>query len=98
MKPNVHCVWLAKGGRKEVKIMRFQLNIHLIKHGIDLTSIELDSVSIFQKQARQNTKKKKKNGCDFEAVNTSCMVCIKRNVTKFSSLQTKTNSFTKKDK
>ena len=48
MKPNEHCVWLAKGGRKEVKTMRFQLIIHLIKHGTNLTSIQLDSVSIFQ--------------------------------------------------
>ena len=48
MKPNEHCVWLAKGGRKGVKTMRYQLIIHLIKHGTNLTSIELDSVSIFQ--------------------------------------------------
>ena len=47
MKPNVHCVWLAKGGRKGLKTMRFQLIIHLIKHETNLTSIELDSVSIF---------------------------------------------------
>ena len=48
MKPNVHCVWLDKGGRKGLKKMRFQLITHLIKHGTNLTSIELDSVSIFQ--------------------------------------------------
>ena len=48
MKSNVHCVWLAKGGRKGVKTMRFQLIIHLIQHGTNLTSIELDSVLIFQ--------------------------------------------------
>ena len=48
MKPNVHCVWLAKGGSKGLKTMRFQLIIQLIKHGTNLTSIELDSVSIFQ--------------------------------------------------
>ena len=53
----------------------------------------------FSLQVRQNTKKKKKkNWCDFEAINVSCMVCIKRNATRFSSLQTKTNRFNKKGK
>ena len=47
-KPDVHCVWLANGGRKRSKLARIQLIIHLIKHGTNLTSIELDKVSIFQ--------------------------------------------------
>ena len=46
--PDVHCVWLAKGGRKRLKAARIQLIIHSIRHGTNLTSIELDKVSIFQ--------------------------------------------------
>ena len=41
-------VWLAKGGRKRFNIARIQLIIHSIRHGTDLTSIELDKFSIFQ--------------------------------------------------
>ena len=41
-------VWLAKGGRKRFKALRIQLIIHSIRHGIDLTSIELGKFSIFQ--------------------------------------------------
>ena len=41
-------VWLAKGGRKRINIARIQLIIHSIRHGTDLTSIELDKFSIFQ--------------------------------------------------
>ena len=48
LKPNVLCVWLAKGGRKRSKSIRIQLIIHSTKHGTDLTSIELDKFSIFQ--------------------------------------------------
>ena len=40
-------VWLAKGGRKKFKVARIQLIIHSIRHGTDLTSIELDNFSIF---------------------------------------------------
>ena len=45
---NVHCMWLAKGGRKKLKAAIIQLTIHSIRHGTNLTSIELDKVSIFQ--------------------------------------------------
>ena len=72
MKPNVHCVWLAKGGRKGVKTMRFQLIIYLIKHVTNLTSI--GQCFNFSNCKLGKTQKK---GCDFEAVNISCMVCIK---------------------
>ena len=48
LKPNVLCVWLAKGGRKRSKSIRIQLSIHSTKHGTNLTSIEWDKVSIFQ--------------------------------------------------
>ena len=41
-------VCLAKGGIKRFKALRIQLIIHSIRHGIDLTSIELDKFSIFQ--------------------------------------------------
>ena len=41
-------VWLPKGGRKKFKAARIQLIIHSIRHGTDLTSIELDNFSIFQ--------------------------------------------------
>ena len=77
LKPNVHCVWLAKGGRKRLRTMRHQLIIHSIMHGTNLISTELDNISVFffKLQARQNTKKK---GCDFEAVNIRCMVYIKK--------------------
>ena len=48
LKPNVLGVWLAKGGRKRSKSTRVQLIIHSDRHGTNLTSIELDKVSIFQ--------------------------------------------------
>ena len=48
LKTYVHCVWLAKGGRKRSKVTRIKLIIHSTKHEINLTSIELDNVSIFQ--------------------------------------------------
>ena len=48
LKTDVHCVWLAKGGRKRAKTTIIQLNIHSIRHGTNLTSVELDKVSIFQ--------------------------------------------------
>ena len=48
LKPNMLCVWLEKGGRKRSKSIRIQLIIHSIRHGTDLTSIELDKFSIFQ--------------------------------------------------
>ena len=48
LKPNVHSVWLARGGRKRSKAIRFQLIIHSIRHGTNLTSTELDNVSTFQ--------------------------------------------------
>ena len=48
LKPNVLGVWLAKGGRKRSKSTRVQLIIHSARHGTNLTSIELDKVSIFQ--------------------------------------------------
>ena len=48
LKPNALGVWLAKGGRKRSKSIRIQLIIHSTKHGTNLTSIELDKVSIFQ--------------------------------------------------
>ena len=47
LKPNVLGVWLAKGGRKRSKSTRVQLIIHSARHGTNLTSIELDKVSIF---------------------------------------------------
>ena len=47
-KPDVHCAWLVKGGRKRLKTMRLQLIIYLIMHGTNLTSMELGSVLIFQ--------------------------------------------------
>ena len=48
LKPNVLGVWLAKGERKRSKSTRVQLIIHSIRHGTNLTSIELDKVSSFQ--------------------------------------------------
>ena len=53
LKTDVHCVWLAKGGRKRSKVTRIQLIIHSTRHGINITLTGLDSVSIFQ-----NIKKK----------------------------------------
>ena len=57
LKPNVLCVWLAKGGRKRSKSTRVQLIIHSIMHGTNLTSIELDNFQFFKLWARQNTQK-----------------------------------------
>ena len=48
LKSNVLSVWLAKGGRKRLKVVRIQLIIHSTKHGTNLTLIKLDKVSIFQ--------------------------------------------------
>ena len=42
LKPNVHSVWLARGGRKRLKALRIQLIIHLIRHGTNLTTTGLD--------------------------------------------------------
>ena len=47
-KIDVHCVWLAKDGRRRLNTMRLQLTIYLIMHGTNLTSMALDSVSIFK--------------------------------------------------
>ena len=47
-KSDVHSVWLAKGGSKRLKATIIQLIIHSIMHGTNLTSKELDKVSIFQ--------------------------------------------------
>ena len=52
LKPDLHSVWLARGGRKRLKVTRIQLT----RHDINLTSTELDKVSIFQTASRQNTK------------------------------------------
>ena len=91
----MHSVWLARGGRKRSKATRIQLIIHSIRYGNNLTSIELDSVSTFQ-TAKSAKHKKKKNGCNFETLIVSCMICIKRDMTIFSALQKETNSFTTK--
>ena len=65
-KPDVHCVLLAKGGRKRLKTMRLQLIIYLIMHGTNLTSMELGSVSIFQTASLAKHKKKGcQNRCKF---------------------------------
>ena len=58
LKPDVHRVWLARGGRKRSKVTRIQLIIHSTRHDINLTSTGLDKVSIFQTTSRQNTKTK----------------------------------------
>ena len=58
LKPNVHYVWLAQGGRKMLKKMRLQLVIHSIMHGTTLTLTKLDNVSVFNLQTRKNRKKK----------------------------------------
>ena len=47
-KPNVHSVWLAKGGRRWMKTMRLKLIAYLTMHGTKLTPITLGIVSIFQ--------------------------------------------------
>ena len=52
LKPNVHSVWLARGGRKRSKATRIQLIIHSTRHGSNLTSIGLDKISIFQTASR----------------------------------------------
>ena len=63
-KTDVHCVWLAKSGRRRMKTMRFQMIIDLIMHGTNLTSIALSSVLIFQLvgKAKPQNKKNKKMG------------------------------------
>ena len=72
-----------------LKTMRLQLAINSIMHGTTLTLTELNSVSVFQlagKAKHKKKKKKKKNWCDFEAINVSCIVCIKTNATRFATL------------
>ena len=39
LKPNVHSVWLARGGRKRLKAIRIKLIIHSTRHGTNLTTI-----------------------------------------------------------
>ena len=70
LKPNVLGVWLAKGGRKRSKSIRIQLIIHSNKHGTNLTSIELDKVSIFQTMSYVKHRKflVAKTGPNFEKV------------------------------
>ena len=80
----MHSVWLARGGRKRLKATRIQLIIHSIRHETNLTSIELDNVSTFQNIRKA---KHKKNGCNFEIVIVSYMICIKRDMTIFLALQ-----------
>ena len=60
LKPNVHSVWLARGGRKRSKETRIQLIIHSIRHTTNLTSTELDNVSIFQFASWAPQKEKKR--------------------------------------
>ena len=57
LKPDVHRVGLARGGRKRSKVIRIQIIIHSTRHGINLISTGLDKVSILQTASRQNTKK-----------------------------------------
>ena len=47
-KTDVHSVWLVKGGRKRLNTRRLQLTNHLIMQAINLVSMALGSVSIFQ--------------------------------------------------
>ena len=47
LKLDVHSVWLARGGRKRLKVTRIQLIIPSIRHETNLTTISLDKVSIF---------------------------------------------------
>ena len=67
-------MWLAKGGRKRFKATRIQLIIHSIRHGTDLTSIELEKFSIFQTMSKAKHRKflVAKAGPSFEKV--SCLV------------------------
>ena len=67
-------MWLAKGGRKRFKAARIQLIIQSIRHGTDLTSIELDKFSIFQtmSQAKHTKILAVKAGPNFEK--ESCLV------------------------
>ena len=37
LKPDVYSVWLARSGRKRLKMTRIQLIIHSIMHGTNLT-------------------------------------------------------------
>ena len=60
-KTDVHCVWLAKSGRRRLKTMRLKLTIDLIMHGTNPTSIALSSASIFQLIGKAKPQKKKKN-------------------------------------
>ena len=48
LKPDVHSVWLDRGGIKRSNATRIQLIIHSIRHVTNLTSTKLDDVSTFQ--------------------------------------------------
>ena len=73
LKPNVLGVWLANGGRKRSKSTKVQLIIHSARHGTNITSIELDKVSIFQTMGEAQHKNfGYKMGLKFEKV--SCIV------------------------
>ena len=59
-KTDVHCVWLAKGGRKRLNTRELQLTIYLIMHGTILALMEAYSISVFQLIVEE--KPHKKNG------------------------------------
>ena len=56
-KTDVHGVWLAKGGRKRLKIRGLQLTNHLIMHGTNLVLMAWAVFQFLNLKERQNHKK-----------------------------------------
>ena len=48
MKTDVHCVWLANGGRERLTTRRLLLTNHSKMHGISLANVVTCSSSTFQ--------------------------------------------------
>ena len=66
-KPDVHCVWLANGGRKKSKEARIQLIIHSIRHGTNLIINRIGQSFNFSNYRLGKTQKKKV-GAIFEKI------------------------------
>ena len=86
MKTDVHCVWLANGGRKRLTTRGLLLTNYSEMHGISLANVVSCSASTFQLKERQTIQKNggKKIGCKREE-NWSCVIYMPVYLTKFSS-------------
>ena len=66
MKTDVHCVWLANGGRERLTTRDLLLTNYSKMHGISLANVVSCSASTFQliRKAKPHKKNWGKNGCN----------------------------------